>query len=214
MQRRLKERLIGAAVLVMLAVIFIPMILDDTTHTESTITESNIPAKPETEFSSRIVPLTDSEVPADDDTVTDSEETAPAETTPVDTVPAEPTTAETAKADTTPDETIQAPAPASEDKAVTAAEKSGEKPTSGKGDIGLTAWVVQLGSFSSENNANNLNDKLHKAGYSSFVEPVKQGSNEVYRVRVGPELLRSDAQKLKDRLRKNMKLDGMLLPYP
>ena len=71
-----------------------------------------------------------------------------------------------------------------------------------------------IGSFSSEKNANNLNDELHKAGFSSFVEPVKQGANEIYRVRVGPELQHSDAQKLKDQLRKKKKLDGMILPYP
>ena len=57
MQQRLKERLIGAVVLVMLAVIFIPMILDDTTQTNSVITESNIPPRPEMEFTSRIMSI-------------------------------------------------------------------------------------------------------------------------------------------------------------
>ena len=57
MQQRLKERLIGAAVLLMLAVIFIPMILDNSSHSDLTIDVTNIPEKPEGSFSSRIVPL-------------------------------------------------------------------------------------------------------------------------------------------------------------
>ena len=62
MERRLKERLIGAAVLVMLGVIFIPMILDDSSETDITITETNIPRRPDDNFSSRIVPLKESDL--------------------------------------------------------------------------------------------------------------------------------------------------------
>ena len=57
MERRLKERLIGAAVLAMLAVIFIPMILDDSAQTNAPITKTNIPPPPKAGFKSRIVPL-------------------------------------------------------------------------------------------------------------------------------------------------------------
>lgn len=218
MQRRLKERLIGAAVLVMLAVIFIPMILDDTKHTESTITKSNIPAKPDTDFSSRIVPLEDTKEPAGD-TGTDAEESVPpaaseTESAAAETVPAETSPAPVKSGQEEAVTSSQEAATSSQPAAATTTEKSGKNSVSGKGDIGLTAWVVQLGSFASEKNANNLNDDLHKAGFSSFVEPVKQGGNVIYRVRVGPELQRSDAQALKDRLRKDMKLDGMILAYP
>ena len=62
MGRRLKERLIGAAVLVMIAVIFIPMILDDSSETDVTITETNILTRPDDDFNSRIVPLQESDL--------------------------------------------------------------------------------------------------------------------------------------------------------
>lgn len=210
MQRRLKERLIGAAVLVMLAVIFIPMVLDDTSHTESTITETNIPAKPDTEFNSRIVPLSDSgepETSAPNTGEIKTTETPAPETGDI-------TTAEASREEADTGAVAETETNGEEEAAAASEVKSGEKPSSGKGDIGLTAWVVQLGSFSSENNANSLNDKLRKAGFSSFVEPIKQGSKVIYRVRVGPELRRSDAQALRDHLRRNMKLDGMILSYP
>ena len=74
--------------------------------------------------------------------------------------------------------------------------------------VGVTAWVVQLGSFSSEENAEALNQKLRKAGFKAFVEPLKQNTGTVYRVRIGPELKRSDADAINDRLKKNMPLDS------
>src|SRR5690606_17156136 len=43
-------------------------------------------------------------------------------------------------------------------------------------NVGLSAFVVQLGSFSSEKNAQELNQKLKKAGFRSFVEPLKQNN--------------------------------------
>ena len=214
MQRRLKERLIGAAVLVMLAVIFIPMILNDTSQTETRITKSNIPAKPDTKFSSRMVPLGDATGP-------DTQET-PAAQPPAETQQ-KPDTRPSAATQKTPQAQVAPSAPAapalgpetgrSTDKQ-TAKETPKTKPASAREDIGVTAWVVQLGSFSNETNANNLNDELHKAGFASFVEPLKQEGNVVYRVRVGPELLRSNAKKLKERLHEKLKLDGIILAYP
>ena len=62
MEHRLKERLIGAAVLVMLAVIFIPMILNNASRNDTAITETNIPKRPAGEFDSKIVPLRESDV--------------------------------------------------------------------------------------------------------------------------------------------------------
>ena len=59
MQQKLKERLVGAAVLVAVAVIFIPIILNDSSELD-TIQGSNIPEKPDTNFSSRIIPILES----------------------------------------------------------------------------------------------------------------------------------------------------------
>ena len=191
MHRRLKERLIGAAVLVMLAVIFIPMILDNTSQTETTITQSNIPARSDDEFNSRIIPITGS---SESDT-----QQAPAVAQPIP----EKETVSVAVVTTRPveEETAQR-------------EQSRKNPKSKIEDVGLTAWVVQLGSFTNETNAKTLNDELRKAGFSSFVEPLKQGPKLIYRVRVGPELLRSDAQLLKDKLDSRLKMDGIILAYP
>ena len=58
MDEQLKQRLIGAAVVISLGVIFIPMILDGGRHTEFEKVRIEIPEKPEVDYSSAIAPLT------------------------------------------------------------------------------------------------------------------------------------------------------------
>jgi len=208
MEQGLKERLVGAAVIVILAVIFIPMLLDDTEDQEVVITETNIPPKPEnmplppsvderiipadSNFSSRIIPV--QEEPAVEEVkepvVQKTEEAVP---------PAE-------KKETTSPK----PAQTAGQKSAAAAGKNDEPAT----NVGVSAWVVQLGSFSSEKNAQELNQKLKKAGFRSFVEPLKQNNTTSYRVRVGPELRRSDAQIIKEKLKSTMQIEGIIVHYP
>ncbi|OGT83759.1 MAG: hypothetical protein A3G42_03755 [Gammaproteobacteria bacterium RIFCSPLOWO2_12_FULL_47_76] len=208
MEQGLKERLVGAAVIVILAVIFIPMLLDDTEDQEIVITETNIPPKPEnmplppsvderiipadSNFSSRIIPV--QEEPAVEEVkepvVQKTEEAVP---------PAE-------KKETTSPK----PAQTAGQKSAAAAGKNDEPAT----NVGVSAWVVQLGSFSSEKNAQELNQKLKQAGFRSFVEPLKQNNTTSYRVRVGPELRRSDAQIIKEKLKSTMQIEGIIVHYP
>jgi len=200
MERRAKERLIGALVLVMLAVIVIPLILDDSIPQETTITESNIPPGPDFEFASKIVPLPPpppAGQPADKH---------------VATAPTAPTLAQPEPAATT-----AGPAPATAGGGENAVEPvRGRQQDRGDGiAVGMTAWVVQLGSFASEENAASLNEKLRKAGYASFMEPLQQDDGgSSFRVRVGPELRRSDAQSLRDRIQKSVGVDGIVVAYP
>ena len=188
MERRLKERVIGASVLVMLAVIFIPMVLDDSEHVETRIKGTNIPPRPETEFTSKIVPL-----PGGDFAKPPRVAAPP------------PGDAVQSKA------TAPAPEPVAEKNAPpTARSETAAAPER----VGLTAWVVQLGSFSSEANASGLDQRLRDAGYASFVEPLQQDGQASYRVRVGPELLRSEAQALRNRIKSELGVDGIVVSYP
>ncbi|MBI2993343.1 MAG: SPOR domain-containing protein [Gammaproteobacteria bacterium] len=205
MERRLKERLIGASVLVMLAVILIPMILDDSSTTQTRITQTNIPTRPAEGFTSDIVPLPEpgARGPRAADAPAQSQPDAGQSVAAAPVLPAAPGP-EGNKAQPEPAKpeppAQQAPTPV---QAIPAPER-----------VGLSAWVVQLGSFSSEDNAKSLSQKLRDAGYAAFVEPIGESGERTYRVRVGPELLKSDAQALADRLKANMRLDGIVLAYP
>ena len=224
MEHRLKERLIGAAVLVMLAVIFIPMILNNAGSDDTAITKTNIPKPPAGEFDSKIVPLRESDM--------QPPPTRPREIvmeeTPEEQAPSQEKEAEAA-ASTNSEESktaTVAPKPEEEKPAATPVIKPAPPPATVKKPAGtatarsldargLTAWVVQIGSFSSQANADRLVKKLRDAGYPAFVEPVKQGTEKVYRVRVGPELRRSDAQALRDKLMKELKMKGLMVyHYP
>lgn len=194
MQQRLKERLVGAAVLVIIAVIFIPMFLTGPIESGS-IKGTNIPERPVEKFTSKLVPLTDSAVPAANLQSPEIADVKP-EIKQDEVAVAKPkvptTTTQNVKSKITP---------------------TSKKPIKDK-QVGLTAWVVQLGSFTSKVNADKLNLTLRKSGFPAFVEPLQESGKTVYRVRVGPELLRSDADALLKKIKASAKLDGIVLSYP
>lgn len=47
-------------------------------------------------------------------------------------------------------------------------------------------WAVQLGSFASQATADGMIKSLRTKGYDAFVMPVKSGAATLYRVRIGP----------------------------
>jgi len=187
MEQKLKERLVGAAVLVAIAVIFIPIIFTDSPETE-VISGSNIPVKPETNFNSRIVPVIESD---------DKDSSAPI---------------------AQKDDGLIIEQKVVAEKVISAKETNAEKISKTeidvKATVGVSAWIVQLGSFTDEDNAQSLNKKLREAGYPAFVEPLKRNGKTSYRVRVGPEIKRSEADKLLKKLKEKMKLDGIVVSYP
>ena len=177
--------------MLLLAVILLPLVLDDAREVETRITRTNIPEKPQEEFTTRLVPI------PEPDEVVPVEEAADPGPAPVESAEQDPVVA----AET---ETTAGPAP-DEPAADTGVETGG-----------LTGWVVQVGSFSRKN-ADSLNARLREAGYSAYVvdEPVKaRDGSQLYRVRIGPEVLRSEALKLKAEIKKDMDLDGFVLNYP
>ena len=192
MHQRLKERLVGAAVLIFIAVIFIPMFLTGPIDAGS-ITETNIPERTTEKFNSRLIPLNNmgAEVAEEQPNIDDRKE--------------DPIVKENVETSSKPE-------------SISAAEGSSKKPEANKTvkdkQVGLTAWVVQLGSFSSKVNADKLNLTLRKSGFPAFVEPLEQNNEVAYRVRVGPELLRADADALLKKIKENTKLDGIVLNYP
>ena len=65
---------------------------------------------------------------------------------------------------------------------------------------GAQAWVIQLGSFASRENAEHLATALKAKGYSAFVAEFRGSGRVLYRVRVGPEQDRARADAIAERL--------------
>ena len=75
------------------------------------------------------------------------------------------------------------------------------------------AWAVQLGAFSTREKAESLVADLRTRGYAAFVLEYRASGRVLHRVRVGPEQDRSRADAVAERLRK----DGyptVVAPHP
>ena len=64
-----------------------------------------------------------------------------------------------------------------------------------------SGWLVQVGSFGEEENARRLADRLANAGYTARLYPHRSGGGLMYRVRVGPESSREGAEEIASSLR-------------
>lgn len=74
-------------------------------------------------------------------------------------------------------------------------------------------WVVQMGSFAKQDNAIALRDRLQALGYQTFVEVVPYKSSSLTRVNIGPEAHQGAAQALSRKLKTNEELAGIVRPY-
>lgn len=193
--KRLKQRLIGAIVLISLGVIFIPMLLKGPDSLDAPIFTSNIPQQPE-QRKTEIIPL--KPLPPRPDNI------------PILAIPVEVDT-HAPKPET--DRSSQATAPVI--KLATPAEKRDtDKPaTVATPPADLSGWAVQVGSFSSKNNALALQKRLRAKDYAAFVEAYKAKSGVRYRVRIGPELSADRARDLATKLKSEMGIDGLVLRH-
>ena len=191
MDERLKQRIIGAVVLIVAAVVFLPMLLsgqDETVQVEVEVPEA---------------PLLDREPIAP---------VEPAELPPAPTVAAMPETLEPAPAPVEPVATPEpAPViePAPEPETVTAAPEPAPEPApAATGD-----WVIQLGSFSSAANAEGLSQTLRTQGYNAYTHAVTVQGNAITRVYVGPLASREAANRLRDELERKRGNKGLVVAY-
>ncbi len=79
---------------------------------------------------------------------------------------------------------------------------------------GMPSWVVQVASLGTPEAAGEMEARLRKAGFSAFVEQAEVRGKLFYRVRVGPEVDRAGAERAAARLRDQQKLDTLIQSYP
>ncbi|WP_154223121.1 SPOR domain-containing protein [Marinicella rhabdoformis] len=76
---------------------------------------------------------------------------------------------------------------------------------------GQLGWVVQLGSFSAKDNAIELRNKVKAAGFSGFVDRIKNSKGENrFRLRVGPLMEKADAQKAQADISNRLRITGLI----
>ena len=81
-------------------------------------------------------------------------------------------------------------------------------------DKGLpNAWVVQLGSFKSNDRASELKKRLLKADYKAYARPVTTSKGKFFRVFVGPYIDKASAEAAKKRLDPKYKVKSRILTF-
>jgi cell division septation protein DedD len=214
MDKALKQRLVGATVLILLAVIVLPMLLSgrsDTLQQESRQIE--IPDKPdELSIETRRFPVGVTGRPDEpqpqvtttpEQAPVSGEQAAPERGSGNDLTSAEP-----------PADTTEEPAPAQEaamesPPAVTtitlagAGEDNAHSPPPASLED-TPRYLVQVASFSIERNANDLAQELRKKNLPVSMDVVERTAGRLHRVRVGPYARRADADAVVASLRTEM----------
>jgi DedD protein len=191
MDRRVKERLIGASILVVLIVLVVPELLSGPKPAQSP--HPMLPAAAASEPNRTVLVDLSTSKPA---TATEAEEptSQPASAAAITPTRAEP--AATAAAAPNPT-AISTASPPSKPTHAAAVESVAPAPTlSVRG-----AWSVQLGSFASRANADNLTRQMKGQGFSAFVLEGGSGAAVRYRVRVGPVPDRESAERMAGKLK-------------
>ncbi|WP_404362398.1 SPOR domain-containing protein [Marinobacter sp.] len=200
----LKQRLIGALVLISLAVIFVPMLFDE----------------PHVERSSRVLDI--AEEPPFPEVERPPEPSAEPPSYRIEEV--EPPQVPERDAD----EGAQAAAPAEEPKPVVEPERRSEEPVADTAPSAAEvesepaqsvefarslegAWVVQLGSFGNADNARRLRDNVREKGYDAHTQRVEGGETTFTRVFAGPFADKEDAREAKGELDTAFGVNGLIV---
>ena len=215
MEERLKQRLVGAIVLVSLAVVFVPMLLDTPHDLREEPPAAPIPERPQDRFESGVtIPLGEPETPRlDAEVEREHGRSASGGDAASRPVPSEAPASVSIRAPA--ESPASAPAGGSAD-ASTSASRSGASPARSDAASPVAAsdgWAVQLGSFRESKNALALRDRLRAKGYPSFIESGASAQGRISRVFVGPASDRERAEDSVAKLRREMRLEGIVVPY-
>jgi DedD protein len=203
-----KQRMVGALVLVALAVIFLPMLFSRQDEQRQVVVEAPAAPRasvvPQVQVDPVVVPepqaLPQESVPGDDDI---AEQRAPSTSiapAPVASVarPAAPAPAPVVK-----------PAPALA-QPIAAAPAKPDTTQSRVDANGLSiSWSVQLASLSSRESAESLQKTLRSQGYNAYIRSA-DGKNRVF---VGPLIERAEADRLRDLLGRQQNLKGFVVRF-
>ncbi|MDR3388413.1 MAG: SPOR domain-containing protein [Rudaea sp.] len=187
MDSALKQRLLGAAVLIALAIIFVPMFLGNAPpKQDSTTVNLDIPPPPERKFETRTLPVETpsapaTPAPADSNKIVTVDTRAPART---DARPEDVATAPTAKPEAKPSVLADAKTPAP-----VAAPPVAVAPAATAG-----RFAVNLGIYADQAHADALVAKMKKLGQPAYSETTDYQGKPALRVRVGPFADRAAAE--------------------
>jgi len=184
LKRRARRRLVGAIALVVLAVVVLPVVLDQEPRPVTQALTVQIPSQDGGPFNTRVLP-------------------------PLPPPPAAPRKAAEDNATARPES--KAAEPASRARASQKGSAGTTDKERGKMDVAEArraqallneeAYIVPLGAFTNPDNAKQVQDRAASAGIKSYTESLKSPQGEHTRVRAGPFKSRDAAEKARDKLK-------------
>jgi DedD protein len=78
----------------------------------------------------------------------------------------------------------------------------------------VTGWSVQVGAYRDQADATAQRDTLRAGGFAAYVDVLRAEGGTLYRVRVGPEAQRANADRLRESLRAKFGLNGNVVTQP
>ncbi|EJN31593.1 hypothetical protein PMI35_01446 [Pseudomonas sp. GM78] len=209
-----KQRMVGALVLVALAVIFLPMLFSRQDEQRQVTVQApaapQAPAMPQVQVEPVVVPepqaLPQEPVPSDEEIAQQEAPVAPV--APVAPAPA-------AKPVTPPPAPAPVPALAAKpatppSQPITAASGKPDTSQSRVDANGLSvSWSVQLASLANRESAEKLQKNLRSQGYNAYIRTA-DGKNRVF---VGPLIERAEADRLRDLLNRQQNLKGFVVRF-
>ena len=199
MDRALKERIIGAAVLVVFVVLVVPVFLDGPPQSDEIVSER--------------VPLPGQATDGETRTVVlDRDRDEPVPVAAAVTEPAAEREEPVAKPEPKPEpEPRREPQPKTNPEPAPAKPEAQPPAAASASTTGM--WAVQLGSFTSQENAERLAADLRKQGFAAFLSQLSTDSGQLHRVRIGPQKDRESAEAMAARLAKAGH-KGQVVPHP
>ncbi|MGZ0782256.1 SPOR domain-containing protein [Pseudomonas saponiphila] len=206
-----KQRMVGALVLVALAVIFLPMLFSREDEQRHVAVEAppvpQASAMPQVQVEPVVVPepkaLPQEPVPVEEPVV---QQVAPS-------MPIAPSAPAVAPAPVVASKPVPKPAPVPAPAPAPAQPIAAAKPDTSQSRIdanGLSvSWSVQLASLSSRESAENLQKTLRSQGYNAYIRSA-EGKNRVF---VGPLIERAEADRLRDLLGRQHNLKGFVVRF-
>ncbi len=208
MERALKERIIGAAVLVLFVVLVVPIFLDGPPDDAEMVSERVLLPGQEEQKTQTVVLDRDRTEPVPGTPVEATPQPRP-DTPPADEEPApqvtQPKAEEPAAEPVAKDEPVE-DEPVEEEPVAEPVRQPPPASTTGM-------WAVQLGSFSNKDNAEKLAADLRKQGYAAFLSQLQTDAGQLHRVRIGPQKDRESAEAMASRLL-NVGHKGQVVPHP
>ena len=75
------------------------------------------------------------------------------------------------------------------------------------------AWILQVATVSSKDKANQLRDELVRVDEKAYVRPIKRGDKTLYRVYIGPKFEKAKLESIKPRVDASFGVQSLIARY-